>query len=288
MAGSHYGVLKSFNPQKGFGFIECAETFSIFNKDVFVMRSALPMNICTGDEVQFSYKEKPGSGPVAIKIQLAPGTGRSLGLGLPAAYRPVNIHESQVLCMASYRREPMQSVSSSSQPSAQSFYGKVITFNEAQGWGHISCDATRAMYGKDVYLRRAVLSDQSIQSGDLVSFKVELAPKGPQATCVLVLPPGAIGFDGKPGFSFSGVITRWNDEKGYGFLQGEDLKEIFSKDIFVSKRELGGITPTNGDTVQFCVELDKSGMPRAIDVTFCGHGSLRSTATSQAARASPY
>merc|ERR1719189_2528432 len=36
------GSVKSFNQDKGWGHIECAETFKYFGKDIFLLKSQLP------------------------------------------------------------------------------------------------------------------------------------------------------------------------------------------------------------------------------------------------------
>lgn len=50
------GVVKSFNEQKGFGFIECPETFAAYNRDVFLHHkqiAGMGHSIREGDHVRF-------------------------------------------------------------------------------------------------------------------------------------------------------------------------------------------------------------------------------------------
>jgi|ERR1712194_494129 len=49
--GPHLGIIKSFNPQKGFGFIQCPETQSAFQSDVFLHKNSFPENESVNDTV---------------------------------------------------------------------------------------------------------------------------------------------------------------------------------------------------------------------------------------------
>ena len=51
------GVVKSYNLEKGYGFIECAETKSIFGRDVYVDTQQITThNVEVGEEVTFLVK----------------------------------------------------------------------------------------------------------------------------------------------------------------------------------------------------------------------------------------
>ena len=57
-----------------------------------------------------------------------------------------------------------------------------------------------------------------------------------------------------------GTIKFFNDEKGFGFISGED-----GKDVFVHQTELGGATVKEGDSVTFEVAQGDKG-PKAVKV----------------------
>merc|ERR1712232_804794 len=67
----------------------------------------------------------------------------------------------------------------------QVFYGSVKSYSAEKGWGHIDCANTKAIYGKDMFVLKSLLSEcPGIQAGDHVSFCVKEGEKGPEATNV--------------------------------------------------------------------------------------------------------
>merc|ERR1712007_197134 len=323
--GSYVGQIKLWFEDKGWGMIACDDTFRQYQKDIFFAKSVVTsLPICQRDLVQFSIKMEL-KGPAATQVQPiqqmpiqsmgvprlgAPygggvtqfwginpfGGGMALMGGKGDASAPAAFGSGMRTMMprfggmdVPFGMDVPGPFASKRAPSSQTFYGKVLTYNE-KGWGHISCDATHAIYKKDVFVLRSSLNGQTIQPDDLVSFKVESAAKGPQAVQVSVMPRGVLGTNEMPGSLFCGCVARWNEEKGYGFIEGDGLKEIFGKDVFLSKRELQA-TPNNGDRVQFSVELGKNGMPRATNISFAdfaGYGLARSGAGNGSVRIAPY
>jgi cold shock CspA family protein len=268
-APSFVGVVKSYSPKSGWGMIECEMTFNLYGKDVFFSKSvAPPQGLAAGEQVRFSVKMEE-KGPAALEVTpltmyvptvpmawpQAPGFGS--GFGSPPMAAPVYGGTKGAL--------PSNGLKASKDPT---YYGHVKAFYEEKGWGHISCEATMKLYGKDVFLMRGkVTSDIAIVTGSLVSFKVTPSAKGPQATEIHVLPEGAVGVNGLAGKSYSGVIKSFNSEKGWGFVAGDEIQEVFGKDIFINKRELQGVIPDVGEEVNFTVEVDNDGQAQAKNVS---------------------
>ena len=55
---------------KGFGFIECAETFAVFNQDVFLHKKEMPSVEHVGAEVQFMIMLNNKGQPQATDVQV--------------------------------------------------------------------------------------------------------------------------------------------------------------------------------------------------------------------------
>merc|ERR1719321_2260235 len=65
--GRFHGRIKSFNAQKGFGFIECPEAHAVYGRDVFLHKAQIAdFNI--GSEVNFSVEMNKTNMPQARDI----------------------------------------------------------------------------------------------------------------------------------------------------------------------------------------------------------------------------
>mmetsp|Transcript_27713 Transcript_27713/g.76302 ORF Transcript_27713/g.76302 Transcript_27713/m.76302 type:complete len:349 (-) Transcript_27713:12-1058(-) len=282
------GTVKIYNQEKGWGMIACDRIQRMHQKDAFFLKSSVPGGVInTGQRVRF-YVRIESKGPVAVDIQPVDWSagGGGCGYGYPGSYGGPFGGMGQVVGFGPWG--PMGAMGQFAGPMApwapmgdpmmgtqqmqrgplgsQTYFGSVASFNEEKGWGFISCDATRRIFNKDVFLIRGVLKGQTVNAGDLVSFKVTMGLKGPQATEVSLPPPGSISADGVPGKIFYGTIKNFIATKGFGFIEGEAVRTAFGKDIFVHKREFGGEMPNSGDEVEFSVELDNNGQPQAKNV----------------------
>lgn len=79
-SGKHFGTIKSFNQQKGFGFIECAATYAQYHRDVFLHKAQIG-DMQVGAAVQFSCEVNKNGMPQAVNVQPAgappaPGKGK--------------------------------------------------------------------------------------------------------------------------------------------------------------------------------------------------------------------
>jgi len=156
--------------------------------------------------------------------------------------------------------------------SEQTYTGVVKAFNEEKGWGHITCDDTRTLFGRDMFVMRSALRCGKVSAGDTVRFCVLNNPRGPQATEVHSLMLGATWQSQETlGRAFLGTLKLFSEDKGWGFIDCPDTHRMFGKDMFVHKREFTLPTP-NGTRIQFTVELAKDGRPEAKNVQIVGPG----------------
>eukprot|EP00929_Paragymnodinium_shiwhaense_P119072 TRINITY_DN9095_c0_g1_i1.p1 TRINITY_DN9095_c0_g1~~TRINITY_DN9095_c0_g1_i1.p1 ORF type:complete len:298 (-),score=69.43 TRINITY_DN9095_c0_g1_i1:652-1545(-) len=273
--GQYHGTVKLFNQQKGWGMIACEQTQQQYGKDVFFMKSAIANGLVTsGERVRFSIRTE-AKGPVATEVQSLSYSGLqpvAYGMGgypMMGAVPPYLGVAGQLQTAAAMGQLPLlaSAIVPRLPPANQTYYGTIISFNEEKGWGFISCEVTKKLFNKDVFVMRGVLKGVEVKANDFVSFKVEMGMKGPQAAELAVLPPGCIGADGRPGQTFEGTVKKFDAEKGWGFVEGDDIAKAFGKDIFVHKRELSDQAPTSGDRVTFTVEMDNNGQPQAKNVT---------------------
>mmetsp|Transcript_84304 Transcript_84304/g.149344 ORF Transcript_84304/g.149344 Transcript_84304/m.149344 type:complete len:100 (+) Transcript_84304:3-302(+) len=68
----------------------------------------------------------------------------------------------------------------------------IKSYSQAKGYGHIDCDETKAIYGKDMFVLRSELKGVMISAGDEVEFTLTMGTKGVQAKDVRVIEKGSI------------------------------------------------------------------------------------------------
>merc|ERR1719422_515771 len=66
--GKLQGRIKSINSEKGFGFIECQETYDQYNRDVFLHKAQIK-DLQTGSYVQFSCEVNKQGMPQARDVR---------------------------------------------------------------------------------------------------------------------------------------------------------------------------------------------------------------------------
>merc|ERR1712070_558324 len=66
------------------------------------------------------------------------------------------------------------------EPRPARYTGLVKTFDDVKGWGHIECEASRQVYGKDIFLLRSACNGLPVTANNQLEFAVIMSPKGPQ------------------------------------------------------------------------------------------------------------
>lgn len=288
----YLGSVKSFNAQKGYGFITSAVMQELHGKDVFFSASLVPGgDVAAGDRVFFVIKMEQ-KGPVAASVEVVsrsdsggmhPGAFASYGpASFPSygpsypSYGPVGgkgahylppapLPPAQLSRPTFLSSQPQMKGAASAraaQDSKTRHYGSVKTYNDEKGYGHIECEAAKQAFGKDVFLMRSALQDQPVEVGMLLSFRVTASQKGPQACDVQLLPPGSFTMGDRPSEIFHGTIKSFSLEKKWGFVSGDEITQVFGKDVFVNLREFvvgGDYVPAVGDEVEFAVEIEVNG-----------------------------
>ncbi len=83
---------------------------------------------------------------------------------------------------------------------------------------------------------------------------------------------------------FSGVVRTFNEQKGWGFIESPEAKQVFNSDVFFHQKELTGIAVKVGDTLQFSVDVS-SGKASATNIS-AGFGAVPTSAANF--RSGPY
>lgn len=270
---SMVGTVKSYNAEKGWGFVTSPEVVEMYGKDVFFMKSSVVGGVIERNQ-QVSFTVVSGTkGMQAEKVcPLSPAAMPAMprDSAFPATRAPPPLMIPVVPQMPRMLAPP-----AAARPAPdQLFFGAVKGYNEEKGWGHISCEAAKAVYGKEVFLHRGALGGAVVEPGTLLAFQVMMAPKGPQACEVSVLPAETFQFEGQPGRQFLGTVKMFNAEKRWGFVTSDEITALFSgKDIFLHQNALQDASlPQVGQEVRFSIEVGESGKLQAKEVILEGVG----------------
>lgn len=336
-SSQYVGVVKTYNAEKGWGHLECAEAKAVYGKDVFVLRSSVPGGVLReGDQVRFSVRMQD-RGPCVQTLEVVHsrgGTPITAGIAQGILQGALQLGTSDAAELCSYggltigydiSGQPQYQYAftgAAGQPAVSSadgqtlYRGIVKSYSEEKGWGHIQCEQTKSLYCKDIFLLRSELKGQSANVGDEVTFSVNNGTKGAQATNVTVLhnpsdaasrisasgsaiPTGVpvLQYDiygnasyvihpavGTPQLAvtnadgqqvFSGVIKNYNDDKGWGHISCEATRILYGKDIFVMRSECKGESLAIGDQVNFSLAEGIKGVQAAEVTIVARKGELR-------------
>jgi len=270
----YMGTIKSFNAAKGWGLISCDETFSMYGKDIFVLKTSLPNHAAeAGTPVRFTVTQG-AKGPEASNVRMATqrrpnGVTVPVMLGKGAGKQMMNGKTSMAL---------------GPDLSQRTYTGTIKSFNAEKGWGFVSASGHALnVIPKDVFFMRSSLHVPQVSPGESVEFKVAEGQKGLNAIDIRPM----LSVDGMSGMSFNGVVKSYNAKKQWGFITGDAVVETFGRDVFFHGKELGDQIPEIGNHVEFMVTSNDQGQPQATKL------SLWSSHTFNAfkpgvARATPY
>lgn len=264
------GTIKSFRPEKCFGFIECEEIKLEFGGDVFLSDKEIGQFI-VGSAVSFSITLNKDGRPQAKLLEEAqpnqwvqqplPKRARTEPQwSPPQAIKLGNMAPPQPAQWA----QPMQPAWGQSQawspavdPTTKRWSGTVSKFFPDKHYGFIHSTELQSLFGADVFL-----SDKEIGAfgiGSEVTFSVAMNKTGkPQAHALE--DANAASNNGTDGRCI-GVIKSFSPEKHFGFIQCDAIAATQNCDVFLSDKEIASFGI--GGQVSFSVTYNKNGKPQA-------------------------
>jgi len=230
---TYTGAIITFEPNKGFGFIQCDD----FSEDVFYLRSEMPEKIrdCSdrdsviGQNVQFEVRTMPDG-----------------------KFRARHIHL----------------LTSSRHDHGRRAHGKILRYDRGRGYGFIGS----SVHPDNIFFLRTSLPKDVHYGSDLkdlqVSFEFSINEEGkPRANHILFtermggsqcsstderkrpVPP--------PWATSTGTIVRYDFQKAYGFVAPDDISE----DVFFLKAEMPSELWDSRDVLHVRVEFELKTMP---------------------------
>lgn len=248
-----HGVVKNFDPEKGYGFISCKELFEIHGCDTFVHQKGLKKgltDLTPGDHVSFFIRVDDKSRPQAMRVSLCepPSEG---GEGDPFSINADTISYSGTI---------------------KSF----VSTNDNEGYGFISCPEVLEKYKRDAFVHMKQIKD--FKPGDAVKFSVRKNNLGHPQAYDLREAPNTVAWLSAADTSEEpaekeemlpdkeehfGRIKSFNEKQGYGFIHCEELHGQYGRDVFIPQSQFKSLNI--GDQVSFHIQV-KRGQPQAHDV----------------------
>eukprot|EP00747_Dinoflagellata_sp_TGD_P076656 gnl/TRDRNA2_/TRDRNA2_159250_c0_seq2.p1 gnl/TRDRNA2_/TRDRNA2_159250_c0~~gnl/TRDRNA2_/TRDRNA2_159250_c0_seq2.p1 ORF type:complete len:212 (+),score=31.95 gnl/TRDRNA2_/TRDRNA2_159250_c0_seq2:131-766(+) len=149
----------------------------------------------------------------------------------------------------------MAAVASTAGAASKVHTGTIKSWNQENGWGHISCEELMQVHGRDVFFLESELQFATAAKGCPVQFTVMEAEQGLFAQKVR-LASGATSQN----TDYKGTCKSWNKVKGWGHIECADTYALYQKDMFVMRSSVCGGELWTGAEVLFSVDQGKKGV----------------------------
>mmetsp|Transcript_40270 Transcript_40270/g.110820 ORF Transcript_40270/g.110820 Transcript_40270/m.110820 type:complete len:527 (-) Transcript_40270:5-1585(-) len=244
--GRYVGCIKKFDFERHHGFIECPEIHEQYGRDVF-LSEAQTNNFTVGAWVSFTMTLNKHGQPQAQNLQDASMFDHALPKEASSPW-------VQPVAPTFVKQRP---------PPAQEgrYEGTIKRFDVEKHHGFIECPELMQQFGRDVFLSEVQMGCFSV--GSKVSFNVTFNKNGhPQAQDLQEVGHARMSqkrsatemsFDSQ----YQGVVKKIDFEKGFGFIECQDLKEQFGRDVWVGSEQLGNFGV--GSPVAFSVHVNQHG-----------------------------
>jgi len=159
--GLFSGVVKSFNQEKGYGFISCDEAWQLYHSDIFLHQNEAS-GLEVGSPVSFRVHFNGRGQPQANSVSAVGGVAKRAKTEADSRSVPEPLHSLPLF------------------PDGP-FTGTVKSYNATTGYGFIECSETKELFSQDVFLHKTQVN-AGLDVGSTVSFQVRLNKHGqPQA-----------------------------------------------------------------------------------------------------------
>lgn len=247
------GTIKKFDPNVGFGFIQCPELKAVFGNDVYLHKNQIgPWQ--TGQEVSFGVLLGKDLKPQAFDLQ-------------PVGGSPFpGVHQSQ----ASQGCWGSGSYQSWGKGGSKGYDSKGCGCGGPQSWsGGCGGDLGSGKGGDLGYGGKAWggCGGGCDGYGPYGGGDFGCGGKGAKSS---MKPPRTLSTETKPDVQqvlgdYVGMIKSYNQAQGYGFIECEALKQQgYTNDVYLHHSQIKDFTPNS--QVAFTVYLNRKGQPQAMDL----------------------
>lgn len=241
-----HGAIKSFNEEKGFGFIDCPQLKELFGRDVFVHGKQMRGHT-VGSACSFAIVLNKDNHPQAFDI-MEEDEGKGKG-GKAAGKMDAGAGKGKAM-FDPWTGEPYgKGYDKGYDKGFDKGYGKFDAgYGGDKGYGKFD-----AGWGGDKGFGKAEMKgwgkpDKGAGKG---------GEKGKQQTNIGPNVAEVLG-------QSIGTIKSFSDKNGYGFIDSPEVKELGYQDVFIHHQQMGNFKV--GDEVVFTCYLNDKGNPQAKDL----------------------
>jgi cold shock CspA family protein len=256
---AYVGRLRSFDADKGAGYIACPEVFNMCGSEVYAFKTILEsQGIGVGDTVIFFLHWNTRGQPQATYELLRIASSIPSTFALKGKYKPCN--------------------------------------DSTKSFGFIESPEAHEYFQREVYVPKDLAAD--LRVGQTVAFNIKLNREFmPMASEVAVVDPtwqpasGDLSFSQedtsipapwegsliegtkkaqpkvtRTGELYVGTIKAFNDKNGWGFVSQDELLPRFGNDIFVYHKEIHTVpNKVPGTVIQFELGITEDGKPHVLN-----------------------
>jgi cold shock CspA family protein len=238
----YFGTVRSFNNDSasGYGFITCTEVTEKYSRDAFLHHKQIK-DFKLGDAVKFKVRLNNQGHPQAFNLEAALNSMSWLMEGL----------------MEETKETKETKEDEAEEQAEMSHAGVIKSFDVSNGYGFITCTET----SEDIFLHAKVMEGFAV--GDHVCFKIRLHKGRKQAHSLEhdEAHDDTLGDGKEDDTAYIGTIKSFNTEKGYGFIQCEELHAKYGRDVFIPLSQYQGMSV--GGKVTFKIQVKKN-QPQAM------------------------
>lgn len=250
--GIFNGTIKYFDPEKGFGFIECPEAFRLFDTDVFIHQNEIDVSEAKlGAQITFGLKLNDKNQPQALRIHLLEGTIKKRANCVfvqCAAVKEQFEKDAFVVDADSLHYEEGTPVSFRLQISAQ---------NQPQA---TDVQPLRLSFGRN----KAPVVPRVQPQPHVMSRAQPLMPRG--APRAAPSRPQHMSQD----VYYEGTVVSVGNK--FGFVECAIAKQIYGCDVFVNQTMQTQENLAVGDSVIFLMQLNNNQQPQVTEIKKRGRG----------------
>lgn len=228
-----YGKVKSFNTEKGYGFVECAATFKQYGHDINIPKG-VASDLTAGLQVGFRLGLNEDEMPIVAEIWPESPPARGAKRKLPA--------------------QAQEQRKSARQSADQPEEGEPGAAEQLEEEVHTPVDEPME---EEEAVEEEAFEEEAVEQEEGEEF----AEEPMEGDEMEETPEASEGTEGKE--MYEGEIIRYEMASNRGFIACEGVSATFGVDVYVHQKVLAQAKAQVGDVVRFAIHVNSQNLPQA-------------------------